>query len=71
MTLVLLLDQASLRFRYKHKQSNLEVPEIQRNHLSLESVLKDLIVCLGEDPVGGTSHGQSNTQIVGGKGTHL
>ena len=59
MSLVLLLDQASSRFRLKHEQSNFECPEMRLDHLRLESDLSNLLVCLVEEPVDGTPQGQS------------
>ena len=58
ISLLLLLDQASSLFRLKHEQSNFEGPGIRLDHL-LESDLSDLLVGLVEEPVGGTSQGQS------------
>jgi hypothetical protein len=72
MPLVLLLDQASSRFRLKHGQPIFEGPEIRLDHLRFESDLLDLLICLVEEPVGGTGS-ESDTQIVEEKarGSHL
>ena len=67
---LLLLDQASSRFRLKHEQSKFEGPEIRLDHLRLESDLSDLLVCLVEDPAGGTSQGQSPIFKLLGKKVH-
>ena len=69
---LLLLDQASSRFRLKHEQPILEYPEVRLDHLRLESDLSDPLVCLVEEPVGsGTSQGQSPILKLLGKSSHL
>ena len=55
MSLLFLLDWASSQFRLKHELSIFEGPKIRLDHLRFETDLSDLLVCLVEESVGGTS----------------